>query len=204
VEEKSALRPGDYERYLFDLDGTLFSIPVDWMAVRNELAALAGVPFEGTPLFLKLGQVISERPALQSQAFSIIDSHELRVADSAKPMPGASELLYSLFEVSKIGLVTMQGRRFCDYLLRRHKLTDLFETVVTREDSVDRYLQLEAALNRMGGRAAGSLFIGDRVNDVVNARKAKLKVALIADTQQGEPKPDYGFTSLLELKAWLT
>ena len=200
MEGTSALKPSDFENFIFDLDGTLFAIPVDWVAVRNELAALIKEPIEGTPLFQRVNQVISVRPALKESMFSIIESHELKAADSVKPMPGAVELVYSLFEVSRLALVTLQGKRVCAEILRKHKLLDLFETVVTREDSADRSAQLEAALNRLGVRPKDVLFVGDRLNDVVSAKKVGVPVALVGREMTGDIKPDYSFTGLSQLK----
>ncbi len=195
------MSPSDYEYFVFDLDGTLFNIPIDWVAVRNELEALVREPIDGTPLFLKIQQVVSARPALKEPIFSIVESHELKAVASAKPLPGASDLLYSLFEVSKLALVTLQGRRACDEILGKYKLVDLFEAIITREDSLDRALQLEAALNRLRVRPKAALFTGDRLNDVVCARKVGVPVALVGRDLGDDVKPDYSFPSLLELKA---
>jgi phosphoglycolate phosphatase len=196
------LKPSDFEYFVFDLDGTLFSIPVDWVAVRNELATLTREPIEGTPLFQKVLQLVSVKPAMRESIMQLIESHELKVVDSVKPIPGAVELVYSLFEVSKLGLVTLQGRRACDEILRRHKLLDLFETVITREDSLDRAAQLEAALNRLGVRPRDALFVGDRLNDVVCARKVGVPVALVGRDSAGDANPDYRFQGLSELNAF--
>jgi len=203
LEGKSALGPSDYEYFIFDLDGTLFTIPVDWTSVRRELSSITGEQIEGTPLFLRVQQLVAGRPALREKLFSTIDSYELRVAGMARPLPGASELLYSLFEVAKIALVTMQGKRVCDEILRRHRVSDLFEVVVTREDSMDRAVQLDAALDRLGARPREALFIGDRANDVASARKVGVKIALVGKDLPGHPAPDYTFSSLREFNAYV-
>jgi phosphoglycolate phosphatase-like HAD superfamily hydrolase len=202
VEGASAVKPSDFEYFIFDLDGTLFSLPVDWAAVRDEFAALAGEKIEGKPLFQEVQRVVLARPALKHDILSVIESHELRALDSVKPMPGAVELIYSLFEVSKLALVTLQGRRACDEILRKHKMLDLFETVVTREDSLDRATQLEAALNRLGVRPRDAFFVGDRMNDVVCARKVGVTVALVGKGVRDDLKPDFKFEELAELKAF--
>lgn len=202
MEGASALKPSDYEYFVFDLDGTLFTLPVDWAAVRDEFAALAGERIEGRPLFQEVQRVSSAKPALKQGILSMIESHELRAADSAKPLPGAVELVYSLFEVSKLALVTLQGRRACDEILRRHKLVDLFEAVVTREDSLDRAAQLEAALNRLGIRPRDAFFVGDRLNDVVCAKRVGVTVALVGKGSSDEPRPDFTFKELSELRAF--
>ncbi|MDV3276963.1 MAG: HAD hydrolase-like protein [Nitrososphaerales archaeon] len=203
MEGKSAVKVGEYRSYIFDLDGTLFSIPVDWAGVRREISALVGEDFSDTPLFLKLQQLAASKPGMRERLLSVIDSYELRAVGSAKAMPGASELLYSLFEVARIALVTLQGKKACGEILQKHKLDDLFEAVVTREDSMDRSEQLLIALNRLGAEARATLFTGDRLNDVVCARKVGLDVALVGRDAVKDPKPNYNFASLVELRAYL-
>lgn len=204
MEGKSAVNTGAYDAYVFDLDGTLFTIPVDWLEVRRELSEITGERMDDAPLFLKLQQVISGRPALRDKLFSIIDTQELKAASDARVMPGASELLYSLFEAGKVALVTMQGRRACEQIIQRHKFADLFETVITREDSMDRAEQLRVALNRMGAQPRTALFTGDRLNDVASARKVGVDVVLVGRDAGGDLKPDYSFPDLIELRAHLT
>jgi phosphoglycolate phosphatase-like HAD superfamily hydrolase len=201
MEGESAMKPSEFECFIFDLDGTLFNIPIDWPAVRNGLAELFGEPVEGTPLFQKIMEVVAIRPALRAGAFNLVESQELKAVDSARPLDGAVDLVYSLFEVSRLALVTLQGRRACEEILKKHKLLDLFEAVVTREDSLDRVVQLEAALNRLGARPNAVLFVGDRLNDVVCARKVGVAVALVGRTDSAEPRPDLAFESLTELRA---
>jgi phosphoglycolate phosphatase len=203
MEGKSSVRVRDYSAYIFDLDGTLFTIPVDWSGVRKELAAELGEPIGDSPLFSKLKEAINSRPSLKPRLFSIIESYELRAVESAKQEEGASELLYSLFEAAKLALVTMQGRRVTDDILRAHKLADLFEVVVTREDSIDRAEQLQLAMKRLGAKPAEVLFTGDRLNDVISAKRAGVDVALVGRPRTEDPKPNYYFPNLAELKAYL-
>ena len=193
----------EYKSFIFDLDGTLFTIPVDWQGVRAELAALTGGPMDGSPLFLRLEELIAERPSLKSEAFSIIDAHELRAADRAEPLPGAVDLLYALFEIGTVALVPLQGRQALDRILQKHGLSELFEATISREESLDRAGQLTIALGRLGRRPSDALFMGDRLNDVVCARRVGVDVALVGRGVQGDLRPDYSFPSLVELKSFV-
>lgn len=40
--------------YVFDLDGTLFTIPVDWVKARDEVGKIARALLGNTPLFPKV------------------------------------------------------------------------------------------------------------------------------------------------------
>ena len=75
--------------------------------------------------------------------------------------------------------------------------------MITREDSLDRADQIRLALNRLGAKPAKTLFTGDRLNDVICGRKAGVDVALVGRRRVDDPKPDYSFPSLIELRAYL-
>ena len=200
MEGKSPLKLKDYVAYVFDLDGTLFTIPIDWAKVREDVGKMIGEPFGAAPFFQRVEQLSSVRPSLKEPLFAMIDSHELKAVAGAVPLDGAVELLSSLSKVAKLGLVTMQGTAACDNVLGRHRLGELFDTIVTREDSLDRAAQLGAALKFMGSGPGETLFTGDRLNDVVCGKRAGVDVVLVGKEASGDVRPDFTFPSLIQLK----
>lgn len=114
MEGKGSVNLKDYAAYVFDLDGTLFTIPVDWIKAREEVGKIAGAPFEKVPMFLKVEQLVSVRPSMRETLFAMLDLHELKAVAEATPVSGAVELLSHLSKVAKLGLVTMQGTAACD------------------------------------------------------------------------------------------
>lgn len=190
----------DYASYVFDLDGTLFTIPVDWFKVREEVSRMAGAPIGNTPLFLKVEQLISVRPSIRETLFAMLDMHELKAAAAATPMGGALELLSHLSKLAKLGLVTMQGLAACDRILGRYHLGELFDVMATREDSLDRAVQLRIALQSLSSSPKDTLFAGDRLNDVVCGRRTGVDTALVGRDPSGDTRPDYAFPTLAMLK----
>ena len=190
----------DYAAYVFDLDGTLFTIPVDWIKVREEVAKIAGAPFEKVPMFLKVEQLVSVRPSMRETLFAMLDLHELKAVAEATPVSGAVELLSQLSKVAKLGLVTMQGTAACDKILSKYHLGELFDVLVTREDSLDRAVQLRIALRSLASAPKDTLFTGDRLNDVICGRRAGVDTALVGRAPSGDIKPDYAFPVLAMLK----
>jgi len=193
------LKLKEYSAYVFDLDGTLFTIPVDWAKVREEVGKMTGEPLGAAPLFQRVEQLSVVRPSLTEPLFAMIDSHELKAVAGAVPIEGAVEILSSLSKVAKLGLVTMQGTAACDGVLGRHRLGELFDAIVTREDSLDRAAQLGAALKHMGAFPRETLFIGDRLNDVICGRRAGVDIALVGKEASGDARPDFTFRSLIQL-----
>ncbi len=190
----------DYAAYIFDLDGTLFTIPVDWVEVSEELGKMVGAPIGDAPLFAQVEQLVSVRPSIRDAIFTKLDLHELKAVPAAAPMAGALELLSHISKVAQLGLVTMQGSAACDKILGRHRLGELFDVMVTREDSLDRTMQLRIALQSLSSSPKDTLFTGDGLNDVRCGRKVGVDTALVGSDQTGEARPDYAFTTLAMLK----
>ena len=190
----------DYAAYIFDLDGTLFAIPVDWSKVREEVSMMAGASIGDSPLFLKVEQLVSIRPSMRETLFQMLDQHELKAVSGASPMSGTVELLSHLSKVAKLGLVTMQGIAACDKILGRHGLGEVFDVLVTREDSLDRTAQLRIAMRSLASSPSGTLFTGDKASDVACGRRAGVGTVLIGRDPAGGIKPDYAFPALNILK----
>lgn len=49
MKGKDSVSLKDYAADVFDLDGTLFTIPVDWVKVREEVGKMAGAPMRIQP-----------------------------------------------------------------------------------------------------------------------------------------------------------
>lgn len=202
MERTGPVSPKEYASFVFDLDGTLFTLPVDWTAVRNGVERLADVHLDGTPLFPQIGGLLARRPELKEPVFESIDAHELKAAEGAKPMVGAIELLRMLSDGAVLALVTMQGLPLCKSLFERYQLEGIFAARVTREDSLDRAEQLRTALKSTGSSQDRALFVGDRPADVVAGRQARVDVALFGGAVVKDPAPDYRFLNYQDFKSY--
>jgi phosphoglycolate phosphatase-like HAD superfamily hydrolase len=197
MERKGPLGIGRYSAYVFDLDGTLFALPVDWQGVKADLGELTGEPAEGKPIFETINAIVRARPDLLGRVFSVVESYELKAVESSKPIEGALELLNVLSGSSRLALVTLQGRRACRRILMGNRVFDLFETVVTREDSLDRAEQLLLTVGRLKVPPQDLLFVGDRLNDVASAMRARVDVALVGKIAPDSLTPNYCFPSMV-------
>jgi phosphoglycolate phosphatase-like HAD superfamily hydrolase len=190
LEGEGALNPRDAKAYVFDLDGTLATIPVDWDAVRAKLKAVTGIQEEFKPIFPTIGGVIAKNPRLGLEVFSVIDEFESAAAPSARLYEGASELLAKLSERALVSLVTMQGRKTANRILDSYGLKRFFSSCFTREDSMDRAEQLEMALSSMRADRTTSVFVGDRLNDLNAAKKVGIPFVLVrthgSDPEEGD------------------
>lgn len=165
--------------YIFDFDGTLGTIPVDWDGVRKRLREVTGDEEEFKPVFPTIAGVVAERPDLLRPVLSVIDGFEWAAVPSAKLYEGSYALLERLSQMSKLSLVTMQGQRACLALMERFRIGRFFASHFVREDSLDRGQQLEMALSSLGSSRASTMFVGDRLNDLDAARRVGIPFTLI-------------------------
>lgn len=152
---------------IFDLDGTLVKLPIDYDKMYDRLRKLFGLEDRVVPL-RTVDRLTRNNPLLRMRAFEILTEAELEALPRMRINPKLDELRKIFREVRK-ALVTMQGREVVDLILPRLGLR--FSAIVTREQSMDRSEQLRKALEDLEVRPGEALFIGDRLNDEVSARK---------------------------------
>lgn len=179
MEGEGPVNKAETDAYVFDFDGTLATIPVDWDAVRERLKEITGSPESFRPIFPTIGDVIAKDPKLGKTIFAAIDEFEWAAIPSARLYDGAFQLLSRLSERAKVSLVTLQGLRATHKVLEVFELKQFFSCYFTREDSLDRAEQVQMALSSMKARSSSSMFVGDRLNDLNAARRLGIPFTLI-------------------------
>jgi len=179
VEGEGALTTSAIRAYIFDFDGTLGTIPVDWEGVKNSLRMVTGYQSDFKQIFVTLNELISKDPGVAGPAFTVLDEYETAAAPMAYLYEGSKELLSKLSETAKVGLVTMQGRRTCSLLLERFGLKQYFLVRYTREDSLDRAEQLSFAISDLKVSKDEAMFVGDRLNDLNAAKRAGVPFTMV-------------------------
>ena len=172
--------------YIFDFDGTLGTIPVDWDGVKEGLRSVTGED-EFNQIFARLGDIITRDPTLARPTFRVLDEFEAAAAPSARLYEGTAGLLSRLSAVAKVSIVTFQGAHTCSQILERFGLKQYILNAFTREDSLDRAEQLRFALSAMKVVKASSMFVGDRLNDLEAAKRIGIPFTMIR-THGEDPK----------------
>lgn len=173
--------------WVFDMDGTLISFPVEWDKVRSDLQELTGTSLKFVPFFLDVQTVVAEDPLLLGPIMRTIDRYEARAVPQAKLEEGARAVLSSLSRNAKLSLVTMQGRAACEAILDSLGIARFFASTFAREDSMDRPAQLKMALESLKAKKAQSVFVGDRINDLNAARAAGVRFVMIRKGPDNPP-----------------
>ncbi len=149
---------------IFDLDGTLVCLPIDYEKMFDEFKRIMHVNVV-RPLVETLSRVDSHT---RGEVFAAWDRAELAVARGSTVCTEGG-MLYQQFKDKPKALVTLQGRDTVDIILECYDFK--FDVIVTREDSLFRDEQLTLVLEKLKLPAPDVLFVGNADTDEAAAQK---------------------------------
>lgn len=213
------------EAVIFDLDGTLANFNLDYKTLRSEVRSYLiriGVPtsivnvnesiFEmltKVEIFLKNnGKSAETFSEVRSHALAIAEKFEMEAASTTNLQAGANETLKELQRMKlKIGLCTISGEKPVNYILKRFKIQDFFQVVVTR-DKV-KYVkpsteQFELALKTLNVDTKVTVIVGDNIVDMQSAKELEavavgFPMGVSTLKQLKDNGANYIITSLIDL-----
>jgi phosphoglycolate phosphatase len=153
------------EAVVFDLDGTLVRLPIDYEALFEEFKRIMCVD-EVRPLVDVISRADERTRALVFKAW---DKAEAAVSGKITVNEEGRET-YRKFASTRKALVTLQGRTIVEAVLKQFSLA--FDFVVTREDTLIRVDQLTKAINLLRAEPRNILFVGNTEGDAAAAEKA--------------------------------
>lgn len=110
--------------FIFDMDGTLVDSALDFDAMRADLSFPPGASI--------LEHIDTLEPHQQDEAFQIVDRHETEGAMRATAMPGVSELLELIKQLSKkSAILTRNSKKVTDLTLEKFEWS--FDLIITRD-----------------------------------------------------------------------
>ena len=152
------------EAVIFDLDGTLIHLPIDYERLIQEFRKIAHAES-----FHPLLEAVSKLDEVaRGQVFKIWDLAEL-AASAGMTVNQQGLRVYSFFATKQKALVTMQGKVVVNAILEKLGLT--FDVVLTREDSLSRAEQLKLAAQKLNASFGDVLFVGNSENDALAAKQ---------------------------------
>lgn len=160
---------------VFDLDGTLVRLPVDWRLVVDGLSKMLN---RRVVSLVKLYPLIWGSPNYEVVS-RYVESYELKAIDNLLILDDSPNILMKLHSKYKLGLVTFQGLNVVKRILEKLNLSHLFEGISTRDDAPTREEQISQVISSFNLKASDILVVGDRLNDVFSASKLGCKAALI-------------------------
>ena len=176
---------------VFDLDGTLVTAEIDFLAMRRAIRDLFiehGFPTEILPLnstqdLLRSafayahdkGMTIIEISQLRDKAYEVAVEEEWRGARKAKLVPGSLESLKELRNRQvEVAVLTNDNAQCADYLLSKFDLLRFVSLVISRDEAPHMKPAtdgLEMILEHFRIAPTEAIFIGDSTIDVLTAQK---------------------------------
>jgi HAD superfamily hydrolase (TIGR01549 family) len=151
------------EAVIFDLDGTLIHLPIDYEKLFQEIGKITKMS-SVRPLTKVVAKLDEET---KRKVFDIWNKIEMEASANMKVNQEGIAYYRTFLEKQK-ALVTMQGKPLVQIVLKRLGLS--FNLVITREDSLRRVEQLKIAAEKLGAQMQNILFIGNTNEDVLAAK----------------------------------
>lgn len=165
---------------IFDLDGTLIRLPIQYNEVFKKLQIFFNTNDEFKPLIPTIVKKSKNDPKIIQNAFNLICKEEIIATKNFEIIDDAIDILkYFKKNNYSICLVTMQCFDAAKIILDRMKIFELFSSIITRDTIYERSLQIEKSIQFLGLSKNEILMVGDRINDVISANKVGCSVILI-------------------------
>ncbi len=195
---------------IFDLDGTIVDFNIDFKAARTEVMNLltqqdlpSSLVSVNESVFVTLkkveklmkenGKEEQEFLKLKEKVIAVVESYEAKAARETNLILGILETLKTLREMKlKIALFTANGEKSTNHILKRFRLRQFFDAIITRESVLavkPDPAHLKTALKSLKVEPEEAVVIGDSVRDMECARELKVLAVGVAT----------GFSSIDEL-----
>ncbi len=185
------------DTFIFDLDGTLIELNLDFDEIRRAVGVRDRYILEA---ILKLDEEV------RREKLEILKDFEIRSASAAKLMPHAKDVLRLLDDLGlKKGIVTRNCRESVEIVINRFGLDVDF--VITREDAKPKPSPepILLALKLARSKPDTAIVIGDYKFDLIAGRSAGTKTALLLNERNKDfiHLADYVLQSLKEIEKLL-
>ncbi len=165
---------------IFDLDGTLVRLPIRYDLIQNNLKKIFNTQDEFKPLIASIVSHAKGDTSKINKAFESICKEESRAADDLEIIENAFAVLeFFKSKQLKLGLVTMQCRKAVEKVMSKFDHHNVFSSVISRDESYDRKEQIEKMLKNLQLTPDEALVVGDRIHDIVSAKKAGCQAILV-------------------------
>jgi len=198
---------------IFDFDGTLFRLDVDWNSLRRELHdyfSERGVEITFRPLweniFRAVDSVSPGKKKAMSDVRAIVEGAEMRNIDKVAEMPGATRTLKLMKERGfRMAVLSCNGRLCIESTLKKFGVFEYFDDIVTRDDKFEMKpspAAVEHLLKKFRVGKDEAVMIGDGWRDLEVARKSGIKSVIVSQGGQDVGlinKPDHIIKNIGEL-----
>jgi phosphoglycolate phosphatase len=168
-----------YDAVVFDLDGTVVHLDVDWARVDAETATILE-SHDVPPTETAWGALDAADEDAAAAVAELLADHERRGAEHSWRLPAAADLRALAESGRPTAVCSLNCEAAVRTALAEHDLTDAADVVVGRDTVGSRKPDpgpLLAALRPTGVPPARSLFVGDSESDELTATRAGVDFA---------------------------
>ncbi|MDZ5812413.1 HAD-IA family hydrolase [Halorubrum sp. AD140] len=179
-----------YDAVVYDLDGTLVELLVDWGAVAESVLSVYAEHAVKPPTD-ELWGLLEAAPeyGVGDQVEEAIADHERAGARGSTLLPLGERLVEGGGTRSNeppAGVCSLNCEEACRIAVETHGLGDALDAdAIVGRDTVETHKpepeSLLAAVERLGAEPSGALFVGDSRRDAVTAERAGVAFAWAAD-----------------------
>ena len=187
---------------IFDLDGTLIQLPINYDVIQNTLKEFFCTSENLTPLIPTIIKLSKNDQNKINTSFDLVCKEEILASKNFHTMNNTVEILKFLKSKNLIlCLVTMQCRNALEKILSKMDVLDLFDSIITRDENYDRFEQIMNSLKNTDLNSSDVLVVGDRIHDIESAKKAGcIPVLKINQVKKTPPFNCKTIENLTELK----
>jgi len=171
---------------IFDLDGTLVNLPTDYKIIQEKLKSIFQIDEPFSPLNPSIVDKANGDKSKINKAFEMICEQEMIAIQNLESMQGVNDIMSFLKAKNcLLCLVTMQCRKVAKEILNKLGIADLFSNILTRDESYDRFEQIQLTLEKIKLNPEKILVVGDRIHDMECAKKAGCQHILFSTKNEG-------------------
>jgi len=183
--------------FIFDLDGTIVKLPIDWTEVKKKIRKILETNSSLTPLIPSIEQLVANSE-LKRRIYKVVDDEEMKAVKKLRFDEDIARLFQKLKKLGyKLALVTLQGRKPAIEALNRLKVREFFDLVISRDEKKDREEQIEITLKTMGVPSSKAVIVADRLRDMLVAKR--LGCVSMAITGKLEINGDFKLNNIKEI-----
>ena len=186
---------------IFDLDGTLVRLPIQYNEIFKKLQILFDTNDEFKPLIPTIIKKSKNDTKIVQNAFNLICEEEILATNNFEVINDAINTLnYFKTNNYSICLVTMQCFKAAKIILDKMQVSELFSSIITRDSSHERNAQITKSIESLSFSTNEILMVGDRINDVRSAQQVGCHVILFNKDKKNSFTDCPVITELSELK----
>ena len=166
----------DIELIIFDLDGTIVRLDIDWVKLKKELIQKFGPDFK----YIDRGLEGANRK-IQKEAYKIIETHELKNIVNLIPQEKIIEIVRSLRD-KRLAIFSTNMKKTVNLTLERLNLKDFFPVIIAKEDVLKHKPHPEGLLRILeltGVNKERAVYVGDLEKDFEAGRRAGIETLSI-------------------------